>query len=93
MGQDFGTRGRRTDEALDLLKELWSPGWNSFKGEFYPTPRLVMEPSPTAPIPIYVGGLSEVGMRRAARYDGWVGDLYTTQEAAGACQTARRDPR
>ena len=81
MGQDFATRGRRTDEALDLLQELWSPGWNSFDGEFYATPRLVMEPSPTARIPIYVGGLSEVGMRRAARYDGWVGDLYTTQEA------------
>jgi probable F420-dependent oxidoreductase len=81
LGQDFGTRGKRTDEALDLLKELWSPGWNSHEGEFYPTPRLVMEPTPTARIPIYVGGLSEVGMRRAARHDGWIGDLYTTEEA------------
>ena len=83
MGQDFGTRGKRTDEALDLLAELWSPGWNSHQGEFYPTPRLVMEPTPTARIPIYVGGLSEAGMRRAARHDGWIGDLYTTDEAAG----------
>lgn len=82
MGEDFTTRGRRTDEALDLLKELWTPGWNSFDGEFYPTPRLVMEPTPTEPIPIYVGGLSEVGMRRAARHQGWIGDLYTTEEAA-----------
>ncbi|MET3963299.1 putative F420-dependent oxidoreductase [Marmoricola sp. OAE513] len=82
MGQDFSTRGKRTDEALALLAELWSPGWNSFEGEFYPTPRLVMEPTPTARIPIYVGGLSEVGMRRAARHDGWIGDLYSTEEAA-----------
>lgn len=82
MGQDFATRGRRTDEALDLLKELWTPGWNSHEGTFYPTPRLVMEPTPSAPIPIYVGGLSEIGMRRAARHDGWIGDLYTTAEAA-----------
>ncbi|MGN6162522.1 MAG: TIGR03619 family F420-dependent LLM class oxidoreductase [Marmoricola sp.] len=82
MGQDFGTRGRRTDEALDLLQELWTPGWNSHDGAFYPTPRLVMEPTPTAPIPIYVGGLSEIGLRRAARYDGWIGDMYTTEEAA-----------
>ncbi|HEX4190859.1 MAG TPA: TIGR03619 family F420-dependent LLM class oxidoreductase [Marmoricola sp.] len=81
MGQDFSTRGKRTDEALDLLAELWSPGWNSHEGEFYPTPRLVMEPTPTARIPIYVGGLSEIGMRRAARYDGWIGDLYSTEEA------------
>lgn len=82
MGQDFTTRGARTDEALDLLKELWSPGWNSFDGAFYPTPRLVMEPTPTKRIPIYVGGLSEVGLRRAARHDGWVGDMYTAAEAA-----------
>jgi probable F420-dependent oxidoreductase len=81
IGQDFSTRGKRTDEALDLLAELWSPGWNSHDGEFYPTPRLVMEPTPTARIPIYVGGLSEIGMRRAARYDGWIGDLYSTEEA------------
>jgi len=83
MGQDFGTRGKRTDEALDLLAELWTPGWNEHDGEFYPTPRLVMEPTPTARIPIYVGGLSEVGMRRAARHDGWIGDLYSIEEASG----------
>lgn len=83
MGQDFSTRGRRTDEALELLEELWSPGWNSFDGTFYPTPRLVMEPTPTLRIPIYVGGLSEVGLQRAARHDGWIGDLYTAAEAAG----------
>ena len=82
MGQDFSTRGKRTDEALDLLAELWSPGWNQFGGTFYPTPRLVMEPTPTARIPIYVGGLSEVGMRRAARHDGWIGDLYSIEEAS-----------
>ena len=83
MGEDFGTRGKRTDEALDLLAELWSPGWSERDGAFYPTPRLVMEPTPSARIPIYVGGLSEVGMRRAARHDGWIGDLYSVEEATG----------
>jgi probable F420-dependent oxidoreductase len=81
MGQDFSTRGKRTDEALELLAELWTPGWNSFEGTHYPTPRLVMEPTPTARIPVYVGGLSEIGMRRAARHDGWIGDLYSIEEA------------
>jgi probable F420-dependent oxidoreductase len=81
LGEDFGTRGRRTDEALELLKDLWTPGWTESAGVHYPTPKLAMEPTPTAPIPIYVGGLSEVGMRRAARHDGWIGDLYTIEEA------------
>jgi probable F420-dependent oxidoreductase len=81
MGQDFGTRGRRTDEALALLEQLWRPGWTETDGVHYPTPRLAMEPTPTAPVPVYVGGLSEVAFARAARHDGWIGDLYTVEEA------------
>lgn len=81
MGEEFGTRGKRTDEALELLRELWSPGWTARDGDFYPTPRLAMEPTPSARIPIYVGGLSEVAFRRAARHDGWIGDLYSTEDA------------
>jgi alkanesulfonate monooxygenase SsuD/methylene tetrahydromethanopterin reductase-like flavin-dependent oxidoreductase (luciferase family) len=42
-----------------------------------------MEPTPTAPVPIYVGGLSEVAFARAARHDGWIGDMYPTEEAIG----------
>jgi len=83
LEQGFGTRGRRTDEGLALIKELWQPGWREFHGTFYDAPRLVMEPTPTAPVPIYVGGLSEIAFARAARHDGWVGDMYKTEEAIG----------
>ncbi|MGE2715972.1 TIGR03619 family F420-dependent LLM class oxidoreductase [Mycolicibacterium litorale] len=80
MGQRFDRRGRRTDEMLELFRALWRPGWTEFDGEFYPTPRLEMEPTPPH-IPIYVGGLSDVALRRAARNDGWIGDLITTDRA------------
>jgi probable F420-dependent oxidoreductase len=93
LDQDFSTRGRRTDEALALMAALWEPGWTEFQGEFYSAPRLVMEPTPPARIPIIVGGLSDVAFRRAARHDGWVGDIYTTDEAislAGRLADARR---
>lgn len=81
LEQDFSTRGKRTDEALALMAALWQPGWTEFEGDFYSAPRMVMEPTPTERIPIIVGGLSEVAFRRAARHDGWVGDLYPTDEA------------
>jgi probable F420-dependent oxidoreductase len=81
MEQDFTTRGRRTDEGLALMKALWQPGWTEFEGEFYSAPRLTMNPSPSAPIPIFVGGLSEIAFARAARHEGWVGDIYTVDEA------------
>lgn len=83
LGQDFGTRGRRTDEALDLLGELWASDWVESAGPFYPTPRLTMRPRPARPVPILVGGMSEVALRRAARYDGWIGDVCSTDEAIG----------
>lgn len=82
MGQRFDRRGRRTDEMLRLFRALWQPGWTEFHGEFYTTPRLEMEPTPPH-IPIYVGGLSENALRRAARHDGWIGDLISTDRAIG----------
>lgn len=81
LEQDFSTRGRRTDEALDLMRNLWAPGWTEFAGEFYSCERLVMRPEPPGPIPVWVGGLSDVAMRRAARHDGWVGDMASVDEA------------
>jgi probable F420-dependent oxidoreductase len=83
LEQGFRTRGRRTDEGLALMKQLWEPGWTEFHGDFYDAPRLVMEPTPTEQVPIYVGGLSEIAFARAARHDGWVGDMYPTEEAIG----------
>ncbi|MDY6996229.1 MAG: TIGR03619 family F420-dependent LLM class oxidoreductase [Actinomycetota bacterium] len=89
LGQRFEKRGRRTDEMLELMQALWSPGWTEFAGEFYTAPRLEMEPTPP-PIPIYVGGLSDIALRRAARHDGWIGDLITTDKALERVETLRK---
>lgn len=83
MGEQFAARGRRTDEIIDLMRALWQPDWTEFDGDFYPTPRLEMRPTPP-PIPVYVGGLSDVALRRAARNDGWIGDLIKTDRAIEA---------
>ena len=89
LEQEFTTRGARTDEALELIRELWSPGWTAYDGAHYPTPRLAMRPEPPAPVPILVGGLSDVALRRAARYDGWVGDICTVDEAIATADRLR----
>ncbi|TPG32529.1 TIGR03619 family F420-dependent LLM class oxidoreductase [Mycolicibacterium hodleri] len=88
MGQRFDRRGKRTDEMLELMKQLWQPGWTEFAGEFYQTPRLEMQPTPPT-IPIYVGGLSEIALKRAARNDGWIGDLITTDRALAGVARVR----
>ncbi len=37
----------------------------------------------------YVGGLSEIALRRAARHDGWIGDLINTDQALTAANRLR----
>ena len=52
LDQDFASRGRRTDEALALLEQLWTEDWVTSEGPLYPTPRLTINvPSPTANFP------------------------------------------
>lgn len=88
LGQQFAKRGKRTDEMLHLMRALWEPGWTEFDGEFYTTPRLEMTPSPPH-IPIYGGGLSDIALRRAARNDGWIGDLIGMDQAIASVDRIR----
>lgn len=82
IGQQFRRRGARSDEILELLPKLWAGGWVEHHGEFYEVPRLEMSPPPPAPVPIYVGGMSDAALRRAARHDGWISDLMSTADAS-----------
>ena len=73
LGQDFHTRGRRLDEQIGLLRQLWSASSLSFEGKFDRIDRLGLNPRPARRIPIYCGGNSEPGYRRAARLaDGFI---------------------
>ncbi len=84
LEQPFAGRGRRTDEMIELLHALWQPGWVEHHGDLYDIPRLEMTPVPTEPVPIFVGGISDVAMKRAARHDGWLGDYLTIADAIDA---------
>ncbi len=87
MGQDFANRGKRLDEMIPALRELWRGGWVSWSGEYYQVPEMMIEPHPPAPVPILCGGESEAALRRAARLcDGWVGYAYSWDDAVGYAQ-------
>jgi len=90
LEQPFRARGRRADEMLEVLAELWAGGWVEHHGEFYDFDRLEMSPAPTERVPVYVGGLSEAALRRAARHDGWISDLHRSDELLDICATLRR---
>ena len=83
-GTPTARRGKKANEALQLMARLWTEPAVTFKGEFYQYQDAVIEPKPAnASIPLWIGGSSEVAMRRTARYGtGWLGGLDTPAQAA-----------
>jgi probable F420-dependent oxidoreductase len=76
-GQDYRTRGRRTDEMLEVMAKLWTGDMVEHHGRFYDFEPVQMSPAPNRPIPVICGGDSDAALRRAARLDGWFGaDTY-----------------
>lgn len=81
VGQSFARRGARADEMLEVMQKLWSGEMIDHEGEFYRFDRLRLTPPlPSSPIPVWVGGISDRALRRAARNDGWLSDLQTSSE-------------
>ena len=70
-GVDFSTRGRRADEAIDVLRLLWSgdAAGVSFSGEFFSLTAACSFPKPHGGrvLPVHVGGSSLAAARRAGR--------------------------
>lgn len=66
-------RGRRMDEAITIVRGLTAGGYFEFRGELYEVPSIKIDPVPSRPIPILIGGHAEPSLRRAARLgDGWI---------------------
>jgi len=90
VGIPFEERWKRLDEAVRAMRALWLGEGSSFRGEFYSTEGLVLEPYPAqrSGPPVWIGSWgSHAGLRRTARLgDGWLASAYnTTPEAfAGA---------
>ena len=82
-GQPYAKRGRRVDEMIEVIKLLLGGGMVEFHGEFYDFDKLQMSPAPTEPVPFYVGGHTDVALRRAAWVgDGWTSAMMTCAQAA-----------
>lgn len=81
LGKPFARRGARADEMIELIGRLLRGDWVEFDGEFFDVPRLEMNPPAAAPVPVFIGGMSNIALRRAARNDGWISDLISTDQA------------
>ena len=107
LGMDYvatGTqtrrRGKKADEALQLVRRLWHEDSVDFDGEFFKYDKACISPKPhSAHLPLWIGGSSEVAMHRVAQYGtGWLGGLDSPEQAgvmvrgikSALCQTGRQ---
>ena len=82
VGLPFEERWKRLDEAIQTLRALWNRESPVFRGKFYNTEGVTLDPPPSQKSgpPIWVGSWgSEAGLRRVARLaDGWLASGYNT---------------
>jgi probable F420-dependent oxidoreductase len=73
LGQDFHTRGRRSEEQIALMRALWTQEIVRFEGQWDHVPAAGLNPLPMQrPIPIWLGGRAERVLKRVGFLaDGW----------------------
>ncbi|MCW2542274.1 MAG: hypothetical protein JWN95_3999 [Frankiales bacterium] len=86
LGKDFGTRGRRAEEQVQLMRELWTKQSVTFTGKYEQVQGAGLSPLPIQrPIPVWFGVQSPVGYRRAGRIgDGWFPQMAPGDELDAA---------
>jgi probable F420-dependent oxidoreductase len=101
LGKSFDDRGRRSEEQIALLRELWTSPTVSFDGRWERVTGAGLAPMPVQrPIPVWLGGSSAPAYRRMGRVaDGWFpqvlpGPALESARAlvAEGAESAGRDP-
>ena len=101
LGENFKNRGKRVEEQIAVMRALWTKELVTFEGQWHHITDAGINPLPhRRPIPIWMGGESEVVLQRAARLaDGWMPHFRPGAEAQaivdrlhGDIKAAGRDP-
>ena len=84
MGVEFERRGRRGDEAIRIMRALWS-GERNFDGDHWSFHEATFEPRPSRQPEIWVGGSSRQALRRARE----LGDAWHPSRGSDAAHVRR----
>jgi probable F420-dependent oxidoreductase len=94
LGEDFATRGKVMDEAIDLLRACWDDERIESRGLRHDAALIAMEPKPPqgGRLPLWIGGTAPAALRRAGTLgDGWMGSVTgDAEQAKGTIAEIRR---
>jgi len=88
LGIDFEQRNALFDQAIEVLRGIWTRDEFSFEGMGIDAKGLTANPKPRTAPPIWIGGNSRLSRRRVARY----GDGWTPFPAPRALSTTTKTP-
>jgi alkanesulfonate monooxygenase SsuD/methylene tetrahydromethanopterin reductase-like flavin-dependent oxidoreductase (luciferase family) len=93
-GIDFSSRGRRTDEFLEIVRRLWSGEVFSYQGKHFDLKQALIVPTPIhGRIPLYLGGFTDRALERTAKYgDGYIGNIEIYELYAQKLRACGKDP-
>jgi len=91
LGQDFKNRGQRSEEQVELLRQLWTRELVTFHGRWHTVIDAGINPLPIQrPIPIWFGGTDDRALRRLARLgDGWFPLMNPDDKCRAAIEKVR----
>lgn len=89
LGVEFDERNDRFDEAIEVMRGVWTTDDYSYEGRDFTAHGQNVGPRPAGRVPIWIGGNSRLSRRRAATVgDGWV----PFPAPRGLATTARTPP-
>ena len=95
LEQDFSNRGRRIEEQVAVMRQLWTNELVTFDGHWHHLDRIGVNPLPVQrPIPIwmgsFVGNIVEKVLERTGRLaDGWMPQFPPGEQLAAALERLR----
>jgi probable F420-dependent oxidoreductase len=91
LDYDTRTRGRKTDEGLEIIGRLWREDTVDFEGVHFHLSGASISPKPVqSDLPMWIGGSSEAAIRRTARFGtGWQAGGETPEDIGAVVDAIR----
>ena len=92
MGVLKRDRGQRLDEAIRVMRMLWTQERVTYDGRFLKLTDTSINPKPVqANVPVWIGGRTEAALQRTGRLgDGWLPTQVTPEDVAGGIQRIKQ---